>query len=191
MEIEELFNPKNIVDMSFFNFNNAITAAFFADKDLKIKKVNANFEAFFPILGNVSNIYFPDVLSQLGVDKEQIESFSKELEENGHVLIPKILIKIDGKEKIYSLLSARTQSDDFSYLNGVQGEFVDRTEEFELRREREELLEEKSAIGKSSKRNPGNWRRWLTACRNISRHRSTRPFSPATTLFSRVSHEKT
>ena len=143
MEIEDLFNRQNIIDMSFFNFNNAITAAYFADKDLKIQKVNANFKAFFPILGNVSNIYFPDVLHQLGVDQEQIESFSRELQEKGQVLIPKILIKIDGKERVYSLLSAKTKNDDFSYLNGVQGQFVDRTEEFELRREREELLEEK------------------------------------------------
>ena len=143
MKIEELFNRQNIVDMSFFNFSNAITAAYFADKDLRIQKVNANFKAFFPVLGNVSNVFFPDVLQQLGVDEKQIKSFSKELGETGHVLIPKIVIKIDGKEKMFSLLSAKTQNEDFSYLNGVQGQFVDRTEEFELRREREELLEEK------------------------------------------------
>ena len=75
MKIEELFNRQNIVDMSFFNFSNAITAAYFADKDLKIQKVNANFKSFFPVLGNVSNVFFPDVLQQLGVDKKQIESF--------------------------------------------------------------------------------------------------------------------
>jgi len=143
MKFEELFNRQSIVDMSFFNFSNAITAAYFADKDLKILKVNANFKSFFPVLGNVSGVFFPDVLQQLGVDEKQIETFSKELEETGHVLIPKIVIKIDGKEKAFSLLSAKTQNEDFSYLNGVQGQFVDRTEEYELRREREELLEEK------------------------------------------------
>ncbi len=143
MKIEELFNRQNIVDMSFFNFSNAVTAAYFADSNLRIQKVNANFKAFFPVLGNVSNVFFPDVLMQLGVDEKQIKSFTKELEETGHVLIPKIVIKIDGKEKAFSLLSAKTQNEDFSYLNGVQGQFVDRTEEFELRREREELLEEK------------------------------------------------
>ena len=58
MKIEELFNRQNIVDMSFFNFSNAITAAYFADKDLKIQKINANFKAFFPVLGNLSNAYF-------------------------------------------------------------------------------------------------------------------------------------
>ena len=52
-------------------------------------------------------------------------------------------IKIDGNENIYSLLSTRTSNDSFSYLNGVQGQFVDRTEEWSLRREREDLLEQK------------------------------------------------
>ena len=51
MEMEELFNRQNIVDMSFFNFNNAITAAYFADKDLNIQKVNASFGVFFPCWG--------------------------------------------------------------------------------------------------------------------------------------------
>jgi hypothetical protein len=179
MKIEELFNRQNIVDMSFFNFSNAITAAYFADKDLKIQKINANFKAFFPVLGNLSNAYFPDVLHQLGVDEKQIESFSKELEEIGHVLIPRIIIKIDGKERTFSLLSAKTRNEDFSYLNGVQGQFIDRTEEFELRREREELLEEKSAIGKSSKTKPENWRRWQTVWPNIFPRKSTSPFSRA------------
>ena len=95
MKIEELFNRQNIVDMSFFNFNNAVTAAYFADEDLRILKVNENFKAFFPVLENVSNAYFPDVLQQLGVDEEQIKTFSRELAETGHVLIPKIVIGLD------------------------------------------------------------------------------------------------
>lgn len=143
MEIEELFNRQKIVDMSFFNFSNAITAAYFADKDLNIQKVNANFRAFFPMLGNVIDAHFPNVLKQLGLDDKQIKTFSAGLRKNGHVLIPKIVITVDGKERVFSLLSAKTKDDHFSYLNGVQGQFVDRTDEFELRREREELLEEK------------------------------------------------
>ncbi len=143
MKLEELFNRQSIVDMSFFNFSNSITAAYFADKDLKIQKVNANFKTFFPVLGNVTGVFFPDVLQQLGVEEKQIKLFSRELGKTGHVLIPKIVIKIDGKEKVFSLLSTKTKNEDYSYLNGVQGQFIDRTEEFELRREREELLEEK------------------------------------------------
>jgi len=143
MNIEELFNRGNIIDLSFFNFRNAITAAYFADSDLRILKVNENFRSFFPILGNVSNAYFPDVLEQLGVEEKYIKSFSETLENMGQVLIPQIVLKIEGEERAYSLLSTRTTDESFSYLNGVQGQFVDRTQEYALRKERERLLEEK------------------------------------------------
>ncbi len=143
MKIEDFFNQQNVIELSFFNFENAITAAYFARENLEIVKVNDNFRKFFPVLGNVSNAYFPDVLTQLGVSVEQVEQFVRDINEKGWVLIPKVPINMDGKEKIYSLLSTRTRNDSFSYLNGVQGQFVDRTEEWALRREREELLEQK------------------------------------------------
>jgi len=143
MHVEDFFNSKNIIDLSFFNFRNAITAAYYADQDLKILKVNDNFRKFFPVLGNVSNAYFPDVLEQLGVPGKQIEEFVGTIKEAGSVLIPQIQIAVNGAQRMYSLLSTRTRDDSFSYLNGVQGQFVDRTEEWSLRREREELLEEK------------------------------------------------
>ena len=73
----------------------------------------------------------------------QIEEFVTTINEKGSVLIPQVNIQIGGVEKVFSLLSTRTSDDAFSYLNGVQGQFVDRTEEWALRREREELLEEK------------------------------------------------
>jgi class 3 adenylate cyclase len=143
MKIEDFFNQHNIVDLSFFNFRNAITAAYFANTDLQILKINDNFRKFFPVLGNVTNAYFPDVLEQLGVPGTQIEEFITTINEKGSVLIPQVNIRISGVEKVFSLLSTRTSDDAFSYLNGVQGQFVDRTEEWALRREREELLEEK------------------------------------------------
>jgi class 3 adenylate cyclase len=143
MNIEELFNRSNIIDLSFFNFRNALTACYFADNDMRILKVNENFRSFFPVLGNVSNAYFPDVLEQLGVEDKYIRSFSDDLMAEGHVLIPQVPLKIDGKERIFSLLSARTTDESFGYLNGIQGQFVDRTAEYELRHEREMLLEEK------------------------------------------------
>ena len=143
MKIEDFFNQHNIVDLSFFNFRNAITAAYFANTDLQILKINDNFRKFFPVLGNVTNAYFPDVLEQLGVPGTQIEEFITTINEKGSVLIPQVNIQISGVEKVFSLLSTRTSDDAFSYLNGVQGQFVDRTEEWALRREREELLEEK------------------------------------------------
>jgi len=143
MKIEDLFNRATIIDLSFFNFRNAITAAYFATDKLEILKVNDNFRRFFPVLGNVTNAHFPDVLEQLGVPAAQIEDFVNGIEERGSVLIPEIRITIDGETRVFSLLSTRTKDDGFSYLNGVQGQFVDRTEEWRLRHEREELLEQK------------------------------------------------
>ena len=143
MQLEELFNQNTIIDLSFFNFRNAVTAAFFADQDLRIKEVNNNFKSFFPVLGNVSNAWFPDVLVQLGVEPQVLETFQLQLISTGRVLIPKIEIQVKGKTRIYSLLSTQTKDTSFAYLNGVQGQFIDRTHEFNLRREREILLEQK------------------------------------------------
>ena len=72
---QDLFNEKTIIDLSFYNFRNAITAAYFANNKLEVLKVNDNFRSFFPILGNVTNVYFPDVLEQLGIVGEQIDAF--------------------------------------------------------------------------------------------------------------------
>ena len=141
MNIQDFFNQEKVIDLSFFNFENAITAAYYANDKLEVQKVNKNFVNFFPVLGNITNVYFPNVLEQLGVPEEQISQFQSELDKNGKVLIPQILINIDGEERIFSLLSAKTKSENFEYLNGVQGQFVDRTAEWELRKEREKLYE--------------------------------------------------
>ncbi|MVO18320.1 adenylate/guanylate cyclase domain-containing protein [Parasedimentitalea huanghaiensis] len=143
MKVEDLFNQKNIVELSFFNFRNAITAAYYANEDFEILKVNDNFLHFFPVLGNVSNAYFPDVLEQLGVPGVQIDTWITGIREDGSVRIPEIHISDNGNSRVYALMSARTKDPSFSYLNGIQGQFVDRTEEWALRHEREELLEQK------------------------------------------------
>jgi adenylate cyclase len=143
MNSEDLFDQKNILDLSFFNFRNAITAAYYANSKLEILRINDNFVKFFPVLGNVTNAYFPDVLAQLGIPGEQIEIFISDLEQKGSVLIPQLHIAIDGEDRVYSLLSARTNDKNFSYLNGIQGQFADRTAEWALKKEKEELLEQK------------------------------------------------
>ena len=143
MKIEDFFNQQNIIDLSFFNFSNAITAAYYAKENLEIQKVNKNFLTFFPILGNVKNVLFPDVLEQIGLPGTQIEIFVRDINEKGSVLIPEINITINGEERFYSLLSTRTKNESFTYLNGVQGQFVDRTAEYKLKKERQNLLEEK------------------------------------------------
>ncbi len=143
MNAEQFFSQKSILDLSFFNFRNAITAAYFANPDLEIQRVNENFQSFFPLLGNVTNVPLLDVLEQLHVPGKQIDEFIAALEAQGSVLLPHIEINVGGELRVFSLMSAKTTDRDFSYLNGVQGQFVDRTAEWELKREREALLEQK------------------------------------------------
>jgi adenylate cyclase len=143
MNSENLFDQKNILDLSFFNFRNAITAAFYANKKFEILRINKNFVDFFPGLGNVTNTYFPDVLLQLGIPGQQIEIFITDLEQMGSVLISEVHITVDGEDRVYSLLSTCTKDPNFSYLNGIQGQFADRTAEWKLKKERKVLLEQK------------------------------------------------
>ncbi|MDC3023515.1 adenylate/guanylate cyclase domain-containing protein [Pelagibacteraceae bacterium] len=143
MKLDKFFDEKTVIDLSFFNFSNAVTAAYFANRNLEVLRVNKNFKKFFPILKTVNNIPFTSILEQLGVGDEYIKNFKQNLEKNGFVIIPKIEIKIDNEIKVYSLLSAYTENKDFPFLNGIQGQFVDRTDEYNLRREKEELLDQK------------------------------------------------
>ena len=143
MKLDKFFDERTVIDLSFFNFSNAVTAAYFANRNLEVLRVNKNFKKFFPILKTVNNIPFTSILEQLGVGDEYIKNFQQNLEKNGFVIIPKIEIKIDKEIKVYSLLSAYTENKDFPFLNGIQGQFVDRTDEYNLRREKEELLDQK------------------------------------------------
>ena len=143
MKLDKFFDEKTVIDLSFFNFSNAVTAAYFANRNLEVLRVNKNFKKFFPILKTVNNIPFTSILEQLGVGDEYIKNFKQNLEKNGFVIIPKIEIKIEKEIKVYSLLSAYTENKDFPFLNGIQGQFVDRTDEYNLRREKEELLDQK------------------------------------------------
>ena len=143
MKLDKFFDKKTVIDLSFFNFSNAVTAAYFANRNLEVLRVNKNFKKFFPILKTVNNIPFTSILEQLGVADEYIKNFKQNLEKNGFVIIPKIEIKIEKEIKVYSLLSAYTENKDFPFLNGIQGQFVDRTDEYNLRREKEELLDQK------------------------------------------------
>ena len=127
MKLEEFIKRESVLDLSFFNFSNAITAAYFASNELEVLRVNNNFKRFFPVLENVTNVLFTSVLEQLGVESHLIDEFESGLKKDGKVLIPRIELNIEGEEKVYSLLSAVTTNQDFSFLNGIQGQFVDRT----------------------------------------------------------------
>ncbi|MEJ6610482.1 MAG: adenylate/guanylate cyclase domain-containing protein [Paracoccaceae bacterium] len=142
MVLEEFFNANKVLDLSFFNFENSITAAYFADADYSVRRVNQNFKQFFPSLSDPQGVYFPKVLQALNVEPRFIEEFIYKIENEGRVLIPRLEIFNGDERRVFSLLSTRTTSSNFSFLQGIQGQFVDRTSEDQLRQDKELLLEE-------------------------------------------------
>ena len=127
ISVQEFLNDTKIMELSFFNFENAITAAYFADENLHVVRVNNNFKKFFPYLTETTEVYFPDLLKKIGIPSNQITAFKRDLNENGKVFIPRVELFIDGESKIFSLLSTKTTNKTFGYLNGFQGQFIDIT----------------------------------------------------------------
>ena len=126
--------------ISFFNFDNAITAAFYADQNLNLINANKNFKQLFNEEIELKSQSLLTLLSNMGVEQEIITDFKTTLHKDGRVLIPQIKITINDQIKYFSLLSTRTRSDFTDCLNGVQGQLIDRTSETVLKHENEKLM---------------------------------------------------
>ena len=142
MELEKLFSQKFLYDLSFFNFENAITATYFADSDLNIIKFNKNFRSLFNSDVTLEGQNLLTLLGLLDVAQSYISEFKQELNEEGKLLIHKIKIKVGDEERYFTLASTRTSSAFSDELIGVQGQLIDRTNEVTLQAKNEELLVE-------------------------------------------------
>ena len=140
MDIAKVLDTEFLNRISFFNFANAITAAFYADQNLNLINVNKNFENLFKTDIELKSQNFLTLLAHLGVEQKTISEFKATLSKDGKVLIPQIKIKLNNGVHYFSLLSTKTQSSITDRLNGVQGQFVDRTAETILKQKNEELI---------------------------------------------------
>ena len=140
MELEKLFNQKFLYDLCFFNFENAITATYFADADLNIIKVNKNFRSLFNSDVTLEGQNLLTLLGLLDVAQSYISEFKQKLTKDGKLLIHKIKIKVGDEERYFTLASTRTSSAFSNELIGVQGQLIDRTNEVTLQEKNEELL---------------------------------------------------
>ena len=98
MELEKLFNQQFLYDLSFFNFENAITATYFADADLNIIKVNKNFKSLFNDDVVLEGQNLLTLLGLLDVAQSHISEFKQKLNKDGKLLIHKIKIIVEYKE---------------------------------------------------------------------------------------------
>ena len=142
MELEKLFNQQFLYDLSFFNFENAITATYFADADLNIIKVNKNFKSLFNDDVVLEGQNLLTLLGLLDVAQSHISEFKQKLNKDGKLLIHKIKIIVGDEERYFTLASTRTSSSISNGLIGVQGQLIDRTNEVTLQARNEELLVE-------------------------------------------------
>ena len=142
MELEKLFNQQFLYDLSFFNFENAITATYFADADLNIIKVNKNFKSLFTDDVVLEGQNLLTLLGLLDVAQSHISEFKQKLNKDGKLLIHKIKIIVGDEERYFTLASTRTSSSFSNGLIGVQGQLIDRTNEVTLQARNEELLVE-------------------------------------------------
>ena len=142
MELEKLFNQQFLYDLSFFNFENAITATYFADVDLNIIKVNKNFKSLFNDDVVLEGQNLLTLLGLLDVAQSHISEFKQKLNKDGKLLIHKIKIIVGDEERYFTLASTRTSSSFSNGLIGVQGQLIDRTNEVTLQARNEELLVE-------------------------------------------------
>ena len=142
MELEKLFNQQFLYDLSFFNFENAITATYFADTDLNIIKVNKNFKSLFNDDVVLEGQNLLTLLGLLDVAQSHISEFKQRLNKDGKLLIHKIKIIVGDEGRYFTLASTRTSSSFSNGLFGVQGQLIDRTNEVTLQARNEELLVE-------------------------------------------------
>ena len=140
MNIAKILDPDFLHRISFFNFENAITGAFYADQNLNLININKNFENLFKKGIELKSQNLLTLLANLGVEQKIITDFRTTLNKDGKVLIPQIEIKLNDKVHYFSLLSTKTKSPITDILNGVQGQLIDRTAETILKQENEELI---------------------------------------------------
>ena len=140
MEIAKILDSDFLRQISFFNFENAITAAFYTDQNLNLLNANKNFESLFGKGIETKSQNLLTLLANLGVEQKTITDFRTTLDKDGKVLIPQIKIEINDEVLYFSLLSTKTTSAITNSLNGVQGQLIDRTAETILKQENEKLI---------------------------------------------------
>ncbi len=138
---EGIFREEFVLDLSFFNFDNAVTATFFCDPGLRILRVNNNFREIFPQVESFEGANLPYLLNTLGVDQETLVRITELLRLEGKMKIPELYVTNSEGKKMYSFLATKTDHGIFPFLNGVQGQIIDRTEEYRLKQKNEALIQ--------------------------------------------------
>ncbi len=133
--------PDYIQELSFFNFANSTTACFYADSARVIRNVNPTFLWAFNHLPNPIGTTLQDFLAQMGMPGDELEQFMKTMTSHGWVKIPKVQVNKAGETLYFAIDVVITKHGDVDSLTGIQGQFVDVTQEVLLSQEIEDLMD--------------------------------------------------
>ena len=82
MKLDKFFDEKTIVNLSFFNFSNAVTAAYFANRNLEVLRVNKNFKKFGESITNNDHVMTFKPIENKTPYLEAYNRWKKELEKH-------------------------------------------------------------------------------------------------------------
>ncbi len=125
-------------DLSFFNFSNAITGCFFTDRGLILRDANRRFSSFFGNK-NILGRSLRGLFAEIGIKDSDYDEFKRQLERQGWAKIPEIEVLVEGSTHYYSLFSTLTNYNDLKYLKGLQGQFIDITQQVLLKKRQDNL----------------------------------------------------
>lgn len=96
-------------------------------------------QTFFSQDSNPEGKPLEEIFKDIGIPDENIADFKKQLKESGWVRIPQIKIMTEGGIQYFSLFSTFTDYKNVSALSGLQGQFIDRTQEILLEKQQERM----------------------------------------------------
>ena len=119
-----------ILDLICYNFRNAMTCCYFADKDLNVVFVNSNLKHTFNLENNIKDdTTLFQLYKMIGIPQNTIEDIKKSLYFDNQVSIPSIPLETPKGPRNFSLITTKTSYRGISFLEGVQGQFICRTDE--------------------------------------------------------------
>jgi hypothetical protein len=132
-----------ILNLSFHNFQNAITACFYADEHLVIQKTNDKFKSFFPSGTELKNQKISQVFSKLSVAKASVKTYTDQLKSQKWANLSKINVRIEGEKRFYDLFSTFTSPTPEFPFKGFQGQFIEKTESSRKKQQAKQYAVEK------------------------------------------------
>lgn len=130
-------DPAFVHKTSFFNFANSTTACFRTDHEHVVQAVNPTFAWTFGIDAVGLELYA--LLLRLGMDPTAVAELRRTMASHGWAKVPELRVPGADGDRWFTLDAVITRHADIETLSGVQGQFVDVTQEVVATRRLQEL----------------------------------------------------